>query len=372
MKETVEGGICSNCGFKNEAYSVPASCLDPMTPLHGKYILGKTTEIDPAGITYTALDLQSQAAVSVKELYDEEICTRKENHFAAVSPEHQMVFEEKKKHFLEEARARSMSSGKDPESGVSVTDYFEENDTVYLVMGNPEGKSPEQKKGTKKQISKKMIAGVIIAVVVVIAAAAMLLHNPSEKQPAGSAAQTSVSSAESDTFRSLGEGYQERDLVEDLEGVYIVSSALDGQTSMCINRDKKYHKEPTVVVFKSEWLTTEDTLFQFEFVPTGSESRYKIFPVDQKNGEHKCLQYNTKTKELEMKSESKNKNQLFRIIYVDSTTFLLQTYNESVVGMNVDRKGQADGMAVLSRPYDEVKDSRMESWLLQIPRSDEE
>ena len=163
--------------------------------------------------------------------------------------------------------------------------------------------------------------------------------------------------------------YHEGDLVESISGVFNISSALDGKTSMSISRDTVYHPEPTAVVFYSDWLTTEDTLFQFEFVPTGSESRYKIFPVDQKNGEHKCLEYNPDTRELVMRDESDNKNQLFRVVYVKSNTYLLQTFDESVVGFDLDEKGEAIGVAVLARPYNAIADSRLESWLLGVPHS---
>ena len=164
--------------------------------------------------------------------------------------------------------------------------------------------------------------------------------------------------------------YHEGDLVEDISGTYNISSALDGMTSFCISRDTVFHPEPTVVVFHSEWLTDEDTSFGFEFVPTGFESRYKIFPTDQLENEHKCLEYNPDTNELVMRDESDNENQLFRLVYVQSNTYLIQTYNESVVGFDLDEQGQAVGVAVMSRPYDAVADSRLVSWLIVAPHEE--
>lgn len=164
--------------------------------------------------------------------------------------------------------------------------------------------------------------------------------------------------------------YHEGDLVEDITGVHNVSSALDGMTSFCISRDDAFHPEPTVVIFHSEWLTDDDTSFGFEFIPTGFESRYKIFPTDQLENEHKCLEYNPDTNELVMRDESDNENQLFRLVYVQSNTYLIQTYNESVVGFDLDENGQAEGAAVLSRPYDAVADSRLVSWLIVAPHEE--
>lgn len=166
--------------------------------------------------------------------------------------------------------------------------------------------------------------------------------------------------------------YHEGDLVENITGIYNISSALDGETSMDISRDTNFHPEPTVVVFHSDWLTTSDTSFQFEFVPTGSESRYKIFPVDQEDGKHQCLEYNPETLEIVMRDESDNENQLFRIVYVQSNVYLIQAYDESVLGFDLDDNGEAIGASVLARPYGTVDDSRLESWLLEKPHEDGE
>ena len=164
----------------------------------------------------------------------------------------------------------------------------------------------------------------------------------------------------------------EGDLVDNLEGTFNISSALDGKTSMCISSDTSVHPEPTAVVFYSDWLTTDDTEFEFEIVPTGSESRYKIFPMDQTSGKHQCLEFNPDTSELVMRDESSSENQLFRFVYVRSNTYLIQAYNESVVGFDLDADGQAVGTSVLARPYDDVSDSRLETWLLELPHETKE
>ena len=165
--------------------------------------------------------------------------------------------------------------------------------------------------------------------------------------------------------------YHEGDLVENISGTFHVASALDGKTSVSINRDKTYHAEPTAVVFYAEWLTSEDLAFEFEFIPTGNESRYRIFPLDQVKGEHKCLEFNPDTSELVMREESDNENQLFRVIYVKSNTYLIQTFNESVLGFDLHEDGSAEGAPVVARPYESFEDSRVETWLLQIPDSPE-
>lgn len=720
MKEKPqEGGFCPHCGFKNEDYKYPSNQLRPLTPLNGKYLLGRALGAGGFGITYIALDLHLQVVVAIKELYLKKISIREESKIIAVNSKDKVCFEENKKRFLQEARVLAMFNEKDNEGVVIVKDHFEENNTAYIVMEYLDGLTlkemvkknqlsfeqvknlfepvchalnkihqfgvvhldvspdnimimennraklldfggakiigakenndviafkrgyapPEQymengrigqwtdvyataatmyycmtgvkpidsmerkagaelekpsKLGAKisqnveavilkaldidpdkryqtmeefwealnnkkkkagpvkttdnnKKTGKKtgLIVGIVVALIAVMAVVAMLLHKPASNNTqisdeSGEAAisegvstketdeekvgleigetmpmtlgtyifenaadrgfimgidggfgddgtaltvkpyedsnknrlivtdedesdgyynlraahtnsfiETSESQAVGETVRQFvglydsgtqkwsfiycghddekdmdeviiqnaagtvlapSNGnvqagteivltelnmdddtqkwfvrwsekdeseqdvvvYNEGDLVESISGTYNISSALDGQTSMCISRDEAYHAEPTVVLFKSEWLTTDDTVFQFEFVPTGSESRYKIFPVDQADGEHKCLEFNPDTNELVMRDESDSNNQLFRLVYVKSNTYLLQTYNESVVGFDLDENGEAEGASVYARPYDAVEDSRLETWLLQMPHDKEE
>ena len=166
--------------------------------------------------------------------------------------------------------------------------------------------------------------------------------------------------------------YHEGDYVEDIQGIYDISSALDGRTSISISREEAYHSEPTAVLWYTEWLTTQDTTFLFDFSPTGVDSRYRIFPLDQLDGEHKCLEVNPDSAELVMRDESDNENQLFRIVYVKSNTYLIQAYNEAVLGFDLDEDGEVAGVSVYARPYEAVEDSRLESWLLVKPHEVEE
>ena len=717
MKEKEQvGGYCPHCGFKNEDYKYPSNYLRPLTPLNGKYLLGRALGAGGFGITYVALDLHLQVVVAIKELYLKKISIREESKTISVNSKDKTLFEDNKKRFLQEARVLAMFNEKDNEGVVMVKDHFEENNTAYIVMEYLDGftlkelvkknrltfeqvrslfepvchaltkihqfgvvhldvspdnimimdnnraklldfggaktigakdehdiiafkrgyappeqymengrlgqwtdvyataatmyycltgvkpiDSMERKAGAelekptklgakissaleavilkameidpskryqtmeefwdalnnKKKKSKTdsgkgktsnggkknggktgVIIGVVVALIAIVVVAAMLLHKPKQEKPAlpdpsGSVAveetaeevhvevgetmpmtlgtyifenaadrnfimgidsgfgddgtplilktyedsnknrviitdedendgfynlraghtnsfiETSESQEMGETLRQFADFYdvgtqkwvfiycghddekdmdevivqnaagsvmapkdgnvqdgseivltelnmeddsqkwyvrwseldeseppvvvyKEGDLVETVSGVFNVASALDGQTSMNINRDEAYHPEPTVVLFKAEWLTTDDTVFQFEFVPTGYESRYKIFPVDQVDGAHQCLEYNPDTSEVVMRDESDNENQLFRIVYVKSNTYLVQTYNESVLGFDLNDAGNAEGVSVLARPYDAVEDSRLETWLLQIPHAKED
>ena len=106
----------------------------------------------------------------------------------------------------------------------------------------------------------------------------------------------------------------------------------------------------------------------FRFEPTGSETRYRVYC--DKQGTDMCLEFDEATKNLYVRKKSDSKNQLFRIVYVSYNRYLLQAYNEDVVGYDLKDDGTADGNPLLVRNYSDVKDSRLESWLLVKPHKE--
>ena len=62
-------GICPHCGFDNSRYRWQENELAPLTPLDGKYLVGRSLGAGGFGITYIALDINLQITVAIKELY---------------------------------------------------------------------------------------------------------------------------------------------------------------------------------------------------------------------------------------------------------------------------------------------------------------
>lgn len=127
-------GACPHCGKTNSQYERNPNHLPPMTPLNGKYLLGRALGQGGFGITYIALDTHLQVIVAIKELYLRNINSRQADHTVSISNSNRMVFEENRKRFLNEARVLAMFGEKDKEGIVSVRDHFEENGTAYIVM----------------------------------------------------------------------------------------------------------------------------------------------------------------------------------------------------------------------------------------------
>lgn len=153
--------------------------------------------------------------------------------------------------------------------------------------------------------------------------------------------------------------YHEGDFVETMEGVHSLASAYDGETMCSVSRYEEL-TEPEIIVWENVWDATQ----QFNFV-LQEESRYKIYPVDQLEGENKCLEYNEENEKIVLRDESDSENQLFRVVYTGYNMYLIQAYNESVLGYDRNEDDSAEGNAIFARPYEAFEDSRQEKWLFE-------
>ena len=134
--------FCPLCGGNQNA-EIPPHCLMPGTILHEKYIVGGVIGEGGFGITYIGRDTVLDMKVAVKEYFPNGFV----NRTASVSSEliasknlnRKEFFEKGKASFLSEARVLAKFAS---EPGiVSVRDFFEENNTAYIVMEFLEGKT---------------------------------------------------------------------------------------------------------------------------------------------------------------------------------------------------------------------------------------
>lgn len=119
--------------------SEPALFLRPGTLLNQRYRVDRLLGYGGFGITYLAWDLNLQIKVAVKEYLPQSLATRAPGNTSVT------VYTGKEKDyflygvdkFIEEARALAKFNGHP--SVVSVSDFFRENETAYLVMEYVDG-----------------------------------------------------------------------------------------------------------------------------------------------------------------------------------------------------------------------------------------
>lgn len=131
---------CPVCG-KPISIQVPAHHLLPGTILAKKFYVGKALGEGGFGITYIGRDINLDMKIAIKEYYPNGYVNRSNT----VSPQvndsvtegRKDFFEKGRERFLREARILARFSG---EAGVvDVRDFFEENNTAYIIMEYLEG-----------------------------------------------------------------------------------------------------------------------------------------------------------------------------------------------------------------------------------------
>ncbi len=126
---------CPTCGLTYGAYSPAAHHLPPGTVLKERYIVGRVLGEGGFGITYIGCDMRLELRVAIKEYFPTDKANRVSSASLSVSSYFGAAgerYEEGKTRFLQEARTMARMD-KQPVI-VSVRDFFEANNTAYIVM----------------------------------------------------------------------------------------------------------------------------------------------------------------------------------------------------------------------------------------------
>lgn len=127
--------ICNNCGNNPISEGLKLYHIKPGMVLHNRYMVGMSIGEGGFGITYIGRDLLLDIPVAIKEYYPVSAVARKgDNSFEVVSfsNEEGNAFQKYKAKFLDEAKTLAQFSTTN--NIVSVKDFFEENNTAYIVM----------------------------------------------------------------------------------------------------------------------------------------------------------------------------------------------------------------------------------------------
>lgn len=134
---------CPFCGGDDRTLPLQSPALPPHTVLDRRYVVGKTLGQGGFGITYQAYDLRMGNTVAVKEYFPSSLVGRDSTVSSAVTvnaikgTKAMEEYASGLRHFLHEARrqARLASSP----GVVSVSDFFEYNNTAYYIMEYVDG-----------------------------------------------------------------------------------------------------------------------------------------------------------------------------------------------------------------------------------------
>lgn len=130
--------FCPFCGKPEYLPPVEPIHLIPGTVLAKRYIIGQAVGSGGFGIVYKAWDSKLETAVAVKEFYISRLVTRAEDLKSVnVSRKSSDEVSYRKERFL--AEARNMAKFGKHRSITNVFEYFEENNTAYIVMELLEG-----------------------------------------------------------------------------------------------------------------------------------------------------------------------------------------------------------------------------------------
>ena len=131
---------CPHCGKDAKIASEVHHQLKPYTILAGKYLVGEVLGEGGFGITYVGFDLSLELRVAIKEFYPNGYAVREGNstsNLTIYEGKDRENVEKWKNNFIREARSLAKC---DHLSGiVGVKDFFQENNTAYIVMEYLEG-----------------------------------------------------------------------------------------------------------------------------------------------------------------------------------------------------------------------------------------
>lgn len=140
MSPVKEGEPCEACGLTAGTYSPSPHHLPPGTILMDRYLVGRVLGEGGFGITYIGCDLRLELKVAIKEYFPSDKVTRHAQASLEVSNYTGALagnYERGKEKYLQEAR--TMARMNKQAEIVSVRDFFETNNTAYIVMEYVEG-----------------------------------------------------------------------------------------------------------------------------------------------------------------------------------------------------------------------------------------
>lgn len=164
MKEVDKenAGQCSHCGYDFLETKEIHHQLKPYTILAGKYLVGDVLGEGGFGITYIGYDLNLEIRVAIKEFFPNGYATRESKNTSVLTVyagKNIDIVYKWRDNFLKEAR--SLAKCANLSGVVGVKDFFQENNTAYIVQEFLEGQTLKEyckEKGGKLPVEQLLSA----------------------------------------------------------------------------------------------------------------------------------------------------------------------------------------------------------------------
>ena len=143
MRKLDGSPVCSRCGYDNSKppHAEPYH-IAPCTILAGKYLIGNVIGEGGFGITYIGLNTTLSKRVAIKEFYPSGAANRTGSEDVIVTRGKESFFQKGVQRFLEEAK--NVATFGEEDGIVDIVDYFQANNTAYMVMEYLEGETLKQ------------------------------------------------------------------------------------------------------------------------------------------------------------------------------------------------------------------------------------
>ena len=143
MRKLDGSPVCSRCGYDNSKppHAEPYH-IAPGTILAGKYLIGNVIGEGGFGITYIGLNTTLSKRVAIKEFYPSGAANRTGSEDVIVTRGKESFFQKGVQRFLEEAK--NVATFGEEDGIVDIVDYFQANNTAYIVMEYLEGETLKQ------------------------------------------------------------------------------------------------------------------------------------------------------------------------------------------------------------------------------------
>ncbi|MDE6035159.1 MAG: protein kinase [Ruminococcus sp.] len=168
--------VCPHCGYNPDSVKREANFLPEGTLLEERYIIGRVCGFGGFGITYKAWDRKFGNIVAIKEYFQNSVVNRvpgeKEVILLSNSQRNRKEYRLGLDRHIKEARIIAKYVAY--RNIVNVFNYFEENNTAYIVMEYLDGESLE--KYLKRQENKKMDTDYALKIIFEVCSALKTIH----------------------------------------------------------------------------------------------------------------------------------------------------------------------------------------------------